>query len=93
MLNTPDNDRDDILERLRHPEREAERRRPGRLFLVRNTLNCVFIVMALVAMVGIVADGRGNHTMIWYGLGLFAVVIKMTEVLLRMPGMRNKLRK
>lgn len=96
MINTPPNGREDdndILERLRHPEREALRHKPSKSLFVRNILNAVFILIALVAMVGILVDGKGGHIMRWYAVGLFAVIIKMAEVLLRMPGMKNKLRR
>ena len=43
----------DILERLKHPEREPERRKMTRNLFIRNVLNSVFILMALVAMVGL----------------------------------------
>lgn len=94
MINAPQSS-DDILERLRHPEREAERRRPDRLFLVRNVLNVVFIIVALVAMVGIAYNMLSGSAvrggaMVWYAVGLFAVLIKMVEVMLRMPAMTKR---
>ena len=43
--------------------------------------------MAVIAMIGItISDKEGSHLMTWYGLGLFAVVVKMVEVMLRMTG-------
>lgn len=87
MLNTPETDREDILERLRHPEREGERRKMSRNLFLRNILNGVFILLALAAIVGICADK--SHSMMWYGVGLVAVVIKMVEVVLRMPHIRK----
>ena len=92
MLNTPQSNETDILERLRHPERESERRKPSRNLFLRNILNGIFILLAIIAMVGIVASGQGGDMMLWYGLGLFAVIIKMVEVVLRMPGMKAKQR-
>lgn len=51
----------DILERLRHPELEAERRRPSRNLYLRNVLNSVFILVAVVAMAGIlIANINGS---------------------------------
>ncbi len=79
---------DDILERLRHPEREQQRRAPQRLFLIRNALNTVFILMAVIAMIGIaVSWTTGGGARGFYLLGLAAVLVKMIETLLRMPGM------
>lgn len=88
----PDNEAsNDILERLRHPEREAERRRPDRLFMLRNLLNVIFIIMAAVAMVGIaISWGTATSPMWCYVFGLVAVVIKMMEVMLRMPGLLKR---
>lgn len=93
MINdTPD---DDILERLRHPEleaeREARRHHPDKLFMLRNILNVIFILMAVVAMVGIsVAWWAGTGTAWCYVLGLVAVLIKMVEAMLRMPNLLHK---
>jgi len=89
MLNTPSTEDNDILERLRHPEREAQRHKMSRSLFVRNILNGVFIILAIIAMTGIVATGKNGNIMTWYALGLFAVVIKMVEVILRMPGMKK----
>lgn len=90
MSSLNEHDENDILERLRHPERERERRKVSRNLFIRNILNCIFILLAIVAMVGIVATGRGGDIMKWYALGLFAVVVKMAEVLMRMPGMKKR---
>ena len=53
MIHSSD-DPSDILERLRHPEREAARRNDQKLLFLRNVLNTVFILMAVIAMMGIV---------------------------------------
>ncbi len=80
----------DILERLKHPEREAERRKMGRGLFIRNILNCIFIIVALVAMVGVLGVPNDSPRLNWYyGLGLIAVIIKMVEVMLRMPGFKK----
>lgn len=89
MLNTPSNEENDILERLRHPERESQRHKMSRGLFVRNILNSVFIILAVIAMTGIIATGKDGNIMTWYALGLFAVVVKMVEVVLRMPGMKK----
>ena len=91
MLNNPydSHSEEDILERLKHPEREVERRKMSRNLFIRNILNSLFIILAIVAMVGIVLAEKGDKLMLWYGLGLFAVVIKMVEVVLRMPGIKK----
>ena len=92
MLNNPydSDERPDILERLRHPEREASRRQKDKHFHLRNSLNLVFILLAIAAMIGIVVTPAGGNLMPWYGTGLFAVLVKMVEVMFRMPGMKKK---
>ena len=90
MLHSPFKNEDDILERLQHPEREAEKRKMSRNLFIRNILNSLFILLAIIAMIGItVADKEGGYLMMWYGIGLFAVVVKMIEVMLRMTGTRK----
>ena len=72
----------DILERLKHPEREPERRKMTRNLFIRNVLNSVFSLMALVAMVGLLVVKQQPYLMWCYWLGLFAVIVKMAEVAL-----------
>ena len=75
MLNSPfDNDKS-ILERLKHPEMEARKRKAGKNLFIRNILNSLFILLAIIAMVGILFADKGSSLTIWYGLGLFAVLI------------------
>lgn len=89
MLNNPyQHDDRDILERLRHPERETERRKMSRNLFLRNILNSLFILLAVVAMGGILLADTKNM-MPWYIVGLFAVIVKMVEVMLRMPGIKK----
>ncbi len=81
---------ENILERLKHPEREEQRRRMGRGLFIRNILNSIFILVALAAMVGIVAlPSHSPRLPFFYVLGLIAVLIKMVEVLMRMPGIKR----
>ncbi len=88
MLNNPFSNKQNVLERLRNPQlQQEERRQKAKNLFLRNILNSIFILVALAAMIGILVDN--NHIMIWYGVGLFAVLIKMVEVLLRMPGLRK----
>lgn len=70
-------------------EDQAQQR--GNHLMLRNVLNAVFMLMALVAMVGIVASPQGSTLiMVWYGLGLVAVLVKMVEVMLRVPFMKRR---
>lgn len=87
----PQQEEYDILERLKHPEREAERRRrPSRLLFIRNILNATFILIAIIAMAGIALSSSPATTHLFYAIGLLAVIIKGIEVALRMPGMTHK---
>ena len=45
--------------------------------------------MALVAMVGLLIVKQQPYLMWCYWLGLFAVIVKMAEVALRLPGMKK----
>ncbi len=78
---------DSLSERKSPMQRRREEQRQNRLFL-RNILNVAFIIVALVAMVGILV--AKESVMTWYMVGLVAVIIKMVEVMLRMPGFRKK---
>lgn len=70
-------------------EEQAQQR--GNHLMLRNVLNAVFMLMALIAMVGIVASPQGSTLiMVWYGLGLVAVLVKMVEVMLRVPFMKRR---
>lgn len=90
MINHTFDEEDSYVERLRHPERETQRRQTDKSLFVRNILNSIFILLAVIAMIGIVAASYLQaNLMPWYGLGLFAVLFKMVEVVLRMPGLRK----
>lgn len=87
MLNPHESD---ILERLKHPEQEAERRKVSRSLYLRNVLNSIFILLALVAMVGIGLNW-GSIAPTWcYVVALIAVLVKIAEAALRMPSMLQK---
>lgn len=80
----------DILERLAHPEREQERRKMSRMLYIRNVLNSVFIILAVIAMIGI-GLSWGDVTPSWcLIIALIAVIVKMAEAALRMPSMLRK---
>lgn len=85
-----------FLEKLHNGEDQQEKmkdRRAQRLFIVRNTLNALFIILALAAMVGIGYYWySGNVTVrLWsIGIGIIAVLLKMVEATLRMSSMLQK---
>ena len=69
-----------------------ELRRQHRIFVIRNWLNSIFIVLALLAIAGVLYFKAGERgLMISYGIGVLAVLIKMVEAMFRMPGIFNKL--
>lgn len=81
----------DILHRLEHPEEEARRRKMPRNLLLGNVLNGLFMLMAAVAMAGLALSWNADRQPLWcYVLGLLAVVVKMAEALLRMPDLLRK---
>lgn len=87
MINSHDSH---ILERLKHPELEEERRKMNRNLFIRNIINSVFIILAIIAMIGItLTDSQSPSHLWWYGLGLLAVIIKMVEAVMRMPGLKK----
>ncbi len=84
-------DNNDILERLKHPEQEAERRKKHQDLFIRNVLNAIFMILAAIAMVGLVFTWNDPEMPRWcYILGLIAVLVKMVEAMFRMPGIMNK---
>ena len=71
--------------------RNSQLRRDRQNLFVRNILNAAFMLVAAIAMVGLIAYSDNPTISMWcYGLGLFAVLIKMVEVVMRMPGIRRK---
>ncbi len=78
---------DDLLNKLRERKQLQRRQRMTRNLFIRNILNALFMLVALIAMLGIVMNKE--KAMVWYAVGLFAVIIKMVEVMLRMPGIKK----
>ena len=69
-----------------------ELRRQHRILVLRNWLTSIFIVLALLAIAGVLYFKAGERgLMISYGIGVLAVLIKMVEAMFRMPGIFNKL--
>jgi len=75
------------------PDKEkelAERQRYNRNLLMRNWLNGIFMLMAVGAMAGLMLFSKSKEgLMACYAIGLLAVVIKMVEVVMRMPGLKK----
>lgn len=85
-----------FLERVHKGEDREESmqdRRARRLFIVRNTLNGLFILLALAAMVGIGYYWYSDNTSVrlWsISIGIIAVLLKMVEATMRMSTMLQK---
>ena len=78
-----------LRERRERHERLRRDARRGNLRL-RNALNTIFILMAVAAMVGVAwAAHKGGSLTPWYATALAAVLVKMVEVVLRIPSMRK----
>ena len=81
-------------QRSRKKQRDElqELRRQHRILVIRNWLNSIFIVLALLAIAVVLYFKAGERgLMISYGIGVLAVLIKMVEAMFRMPGIFNKL--
>lgn len=69
--------------------REVKRQR--RNLIIRNWLNGIFILLSVLAIVGVLVFDAGDIKLyISYGIALLAILIKMVEALFRMPGVINK---
>lgn len=70
--------------------RELKRQR--RNLIIRNWLNGIFIVLSLLAIIGVLIFDAGDVRLyISYGIAILAILIKMIESIFRMPGIFNKL--
>lgn len=82
-MNTPGPNEKDELQAMRRERRNL---------IMRNWLNGLFIVLALIAIVGVLyfrADERGLT--LSYGIAILAIIVKMVEAIFRLPGVFNKL--
>ena len=62
-----------------------------RMLVIRNWLNGIFIVLALVAIIGVLIFKGGERGLyISYAIAVLAIIIKMVEALYRMPGFKNR---
>ena len=63
----------------RIPIQDEKARRQRRLLILRNWLNGVFMLLALIAIIGVLLFKTGD------------IRLKMVEAIFRMPGIFNKL--
>ena len=76
----------------RIPIQDEKARRQRRLLILRNWLNGVFMLLALIAIIGVLLFKAGDIRLyISYGIAILAILVKMVEAIFRMPGILNKL--
>lgn len=76
----------------RIPIQDEKARRQRRLLILRNWLNGVFMLLALIAIIGVLLFKTGDIRLyISYGIAILAILVKMVEAIFRMPGIFNKL--
>ena len=76
----------------RIPIQDEKARRLRRLLILRNWLNGVFMLLALIAIIGVLLFKAGDIRLyISYGIAILAILVKMVEAIFRMPGIFNKL--
>ena len=82
-MNTPGPTEKDELQAMRRERRNL---------IIRNWLNGLFIVLALIAIVGVLYFRAGERGLILsYGIAILAIIVKMVEAIFRLPGVFNKL--
>lgn len=70
----------------------AEERRARKMLVIRNWLNSIFIVLSIVAIIGVLVFKGGDARLYYsYAVAVVAVIIKMIEVMFRMPGIGSRL--
>ena len=76
----------------RIPIQDEKARRQRRLLILRNWLNGVFMLLARIAIIGVLLFKAGDIRLyISYGIAILAILVKMVEAIFRMPGIFNKL--
>ena len=76
----------------RIPIQDEKARRQRRLLILRNWLKGVFMLLALIAIIGVLLFKAGDIRLyISYGIAILAILVKMVEAIFRMPGIFNKL--
>ena len=77
---------------LKHERKRLDaRKQQDKTLFVRNILNSVFIILAIASMLGVLIAKPGTTALhICYATGLVAILVKMAEVMMRMPSMMRK---
>lgn len=70
----------------------AEQKRQRKILVIRNWLNSIFIILAIISIIGVLVF-KSDDPMLYYsyGVAVLAVIIKMIETIFRMPGIGRKL--
>lgn len=70
----------------------AEQKRERKMLVIRNWLNSIFIILAIIAIIGVLVF-KSDDPMLYYSyaVAVIAVIIKMIETIFRMPGIGRKL--
>lgn len=70
----------------------AEQKRQRKMLVIRNWLNSIFIILAIISIIGVLVF-KSDDPMLYYsyGVAVLAVIIKMIETIFRMPGIGRKL--
>ena len=77
-MNTPGPTEKDELQAMRRERRNL---------IIRNWLNGLFIVLALIAIVGVLYFRAGERGLtLSYGIAILAIIVKMVEAIFRLPG-------
>lgn len=84
----------EIQTSLQERQRIAEAEKAYKQLRLRNMLNIAFMLLAIVAMVGIGISIKQEEPSNWgYVVGIVAVLVKFAEAMLRMPASLNQPRK
>ena len=87
-------EKSEIFNPFERNQLSAEERKKRNQLRFRNVLNIAFMVLALIAMVGIGLGLKNDQPSDWaYAVGVIAVLVKFAEAMLRMPASLTKPRR
>lgn len=72
--------------------RRREEKRARKFLILRNWLNIVFILLSIIAIVGVLYFDKTDKRIAYaYGTAVLAIFFKMVEALFRLPGIGRKI--
>ena len=88
MTHIENSDSNSLIE---HKRRNlGQRRNAGNRLFLRNILNGIFMTLCLLAILGVIIAPAGSKMLnLSYMVGIIAILVKMIEVMLRMPGIKK----